>query len=234
MLLTRKDMVDETLRRLGVSGVSTFFTRAKVEEAVSTAYAWARSLYEWPHQERAKKTVTVADQYFYDYPETLLTDSITRIIVDGDLYEIKDFDDFLNYKHQTDGDKTLKIASDYARQFFLYPTPTVSDLTIIVFGLEDQGSDFADDEDTTFFTTAEPAANEAIVKQALAILLPQAKQKKEGQAEESEAIGLLANAYNKLLKRKAKHQRLNKPQFEVPDFFANPLRRIRTRIGNFD
>ena len=229
---TLGELVTETTRRLGVSTVSTYFTPTKITDAVKIANSWAVSLYEWPHLERAKIAYTQAGQYFVDYPAKLLTDSVTRVIVAGDLYELKSFDDFLNYKHQTSGTLDLKIASDWAKQLFLFPTPTQDDQEIIIFGLEEP-TQMEESEDQTIFSASEAQGNEAIVKKALGILLPEANKKTLGQAEESEAEIILAKLYAKILKRQGRYQRLNRPQFDVPDMFAIRPVTSKSRIGNF-
>jgi hypothetical protein len=183
--------------------------------------------------EVAKTTTTVASQYYYDYPEGFMTDSVARVIVDDDLYELKNFDDFLNYKYET-AVTTIsgkKIAADYGKQIFLYPTPTQSGLNIHIWGLE-MPDEITENEDT-IFTDSDIMGNEAVVKKAVSVLLAQANRKQEGQAEEAEAISMLANIYSKILKRQAKYQRLDKQMFNVPDFFEEDGTGEQN-TGNFD
>ena len=232
MIETLANMVAEVTDRLGTTTGSTFFTQAKIQRTVIDAYNWATQLYQWPQLEKAKITTTFSGQYYYDYPEGFLTDSIMRVVVDGDLYDIKNFDDFLNYKYQSTGNKDLKIASDYGQQVFLFPTPTQTGLDIVLFGLE-AATPLANNGDETIFTNEGIVGNEAVVKKALSVLLPQAGRKQEGQLEESEAISILANLYSKILRRQAKYQRLDKQMFDVPDLFGKNLNNSSDKIGNF-
>jgi hypothetical protein len=233
MLETLGDIVTEITNRLGTTVGSTFFTPTKIQATAIDAYNWATSIYQWPQLEIAKITTTVKDQYYYDYPEGFIVDSVSRVIVDDDLYEIKNFDDFLNYKYIETGEKDLTISSDYGQQIFLYPTPTVDGLNIIIFGLQ-VATPLEDDDDETIFTHEGIMGNEAVVKKSLGVLLPQANRKQEGQAEEAEAIAILSNMYSKILKRQAKYQRLDKQMFEVPDYFAgNVDQEVKNNIGGF-
>jgi len=219
MIETLADIVSEITNRLGTTVGSTFFTPTKIKETAIDAYNWASLLYQWPQLETAKETTTVANQYYYDYPEGFITDSVSRIIVGDDLYEIKNFDDFLNYKYQTTDNDDLNIASDYGQQVFIFPTPTANGTKIIIFGLQ-FATPLVNDEDETIFTHEGIIGNEAVVKKALGVLLPQANRKQEGQVEEQEAIAILANMYSKILKRQAKYQRLDKQMFDVPDYYS--------------
>ena len=231
MLDTLGDIISEITRRLGVSTTATYYSSDKIKAAAIQSYMWAVSIYMWPFLEKAKKTVTVANQYYYDYPPKLMSDSITRVIVDGVKYEQKNFDDFLNYRDFTIGVKTRNIFADFGRQVFLFPTPTENDKELLIFGFEEV-EPLAENEDESIFTGSESVVNEGIVKKALSILLPSSNRKKEAQAEEQEAIALLAAVYSKILQRQGKYQRLDKPMFNVPDMFGPD--NSKNVIGNFD
>jgi len=233
MINTLHDIVAEVTNRIGITTNSTFFTSTKINSVCVDAYNWSVALYQWPMLETAKKTTTQVNQYYYDYPEGFMTDSVARVIVDGDLYELKNFDDFLNYKYETAVTTVSgkKIAADYGKQIFIYPTPTVANLDIMIWGLE-MPDELTENEDT-IFTDSDIMGNEAVVKKALSVLLAQANRKQEGQAEEAEAIAMLANLYSKILKRQAKYQRLDKQMFNVPDFFGNNNEEVEDNIGNF-
>ena len=228
MIQNLTDITTEITNRMGATVGSTFFTTEKIKTTAIDAYNWATSLYQWPQLETAKITPTVATQYYYDYPEGFQVDSVSRVIVGEDLYAIKNFDDFLNYKYFTKGDEN--IASDYGQQIFLYPTPTTNGTDIIIFGLK-MADALVNYEDETIFTHEGVVGNEAVVKKAVGVLLAQANRKQEGQVEDAEAISLLANLYAKIIKRQAKYQRLDKQMFEVPDFFAP--NKTEDIIGNF-
>ena len=231
MLETLTNIITELTARIGATVDSTFFTPTKIKEVAIQSYNWAVSLYEWPMLETAKVTTTTTGQYYYDYPDGFMTDSVFRVIVDGVKYDLKNFDDFLDYKHITTGIKDLKISADYGKQIFLYPTPTEDGKDIIIFGLQNVVE--IGDDDKTIFTDSDIMGNEAVVKRGLGILLAQANLKKEGQAEDAEALAMLANLYSKVLKRKAKYQRLDKAMFEVPDFFEGNGQGEQT-TGNFN
>jgi hypothetical protein len=232
MLENLGNIVTEITNRLGTTVGSTFFTPTKIKSTAIDAYNWATLLYQWPQLETAKITHTVIGQYYYDYPEGFLIDSVSRVIVGDDLYEIKNFDDFLNYKYITTGTKDETIASDYGQQIFIYPTPTVNGTDIIIFGLQ-AATPLVNDVDETIFTHEGIMGNEAVVKKSLGVLLPQANRKEEGQIEEQEALSILANLYSKILKRQAKYQRLDKQMFDVPNYYGSSSSDIEDRIGNF-
>jgi len=233
MLENLGNIVTEITNRLGATVASTYFTPTKIKTTAIDAYNWATSLYQWPQLEIAKTTTTVSGQYYYDYPEGFQIDSIFRVVVGDDVYAIKNFEDFLDYKYQNSDNDEHKLSSDYGQQIFIFPTPTASGTTMIIFGLK-VATPLANDADETIFTHEGIIGNEAVVKKALGVLLPQAKQKQEGQSEEAEAIALLATMYAKILKRQSKYQRLDKAIFDVPDFFgANSNDSIKNNIGGF-
>jgi len=233
MLEDLADIVAEITNRLGTTVGSTFFTQAKIKTTAIDAYNWATALYQWPQLETAKTTTTVASQYYYDYPEGFQIDSIMRVVVDDDLYEIKNFDDFLTYKYSDTVDADAYYASDYGQQIFIYPTPTVNGLNIHIFGLK-VATPLVENTDETIFTHEGIMGNEAVVKKSLGVLLPEANRKQEGQAEEAEALAILSNMYSKILKRQAKYQRLDKQMFDVPDYWGdNASEDIKNNIGEF-
>ncbi len=233
MLETLGDIVTEITNRLGATVGSTYFTPAKIKTTAIDAYNWATALYQWPQLETAKITTTVANQYYYDYPEGFQVDSIMRVVVDDDLYDIKNFDDFLTYKYSDTVDSSVYYASDYGQQIFLYPTPTATGLNIYIFGLK-VATALVELTDETIFTHEGIMGNEAVVKKSLGVLLPEANRKEEGQAEEAEALAMLSSMYSKILKRQAKYQRLDKVMFEVPDYFSgNNDEELENDIGEF-
>lgn len=230
MILTFDDIKTRVTSKLKATASSTAYTPTKISNAVIDANDWAAGLYNWPHLEKAKITKTKAGYYYYDFPPTFLTDSIVRLVISGQPYDSTDFNDFLNYKYKTNTNETGKfLFAVFNRQYFIDPVPTVDNLDLFVFGLEAVAT-LVNPLDKTIFSNAEPSANLAIVKKAYAELLPKSE-KKLAQAEEDDAVKMLANAYSKILKRQNKYKTLNRPMFVVPNMF--PRSNMSTPKGNF-
>ncbi len=218
---------------LVASGVSSFYSPDIIKRAIIKAYNEAQNLFQWPMLEKAKEVQggTIAGIYYYDYPPKFLTNSISRVIINGIPYGMKNFDDFLNWKYQTTNKQSgVYICANFGRQIFIDPTPTANGLEMFLWGLE-MAPVLSANGDPTIFTNNEPMGNEAIVKIAIGKLKPRANKKQEGQTEEQEGTAMLATVYQKIMARRMSEQRLNKPMFNVPDLFARANR--KGPIGNF-
>lgn len=233
---TRNDMEYELVTRLMASNNSTLYSAGRITQLIQDAYIWASILHFWPSLQSAKQTSTQANQEYYDYPQSFLTDSIARIYVDGKLYSPKAFYDFRDYVDQaTDTalppDPTNRCFANFGRQFFLYPIPTITGSNNLIVWGNTQAPQLANGTDQTIFSVWDDAGNEAIVQKAFAVamvrLAPQ-----EAQASLTNAIQLLDVMWQKVVAQLQKSQRLNHPFFDVPDLFAQSTN-IATN-GNFD
>ncbi len=83
-------------------------------------------------------------------------------------------------------------------------------------------------------TTAKDSGNEAVVKLAFASLLGSEKKKEYTQAlqEQKEALAILELLWAPMAERESREQSIDRPFFEVGDFFGGRPRRDNN-IGNF-
>lgn len=222
-------MQSRLLSSLQVAASSTLFTTTRIKELLVDANQWATTSYLWVQLERAKTTNTIANHYYYDYPADFRTDTITRLIIDGVKYEQKNFDDFLDYKLNNPNDVSTFIFSDYARQWFVFPTPTVTGSTNVDIWGHIQAPDPSADADLTIFAGSEEMANEAIIKRAKGVALENIDGKMSATLK-GEAEQMLAKVYQKVLAKQSKYQRLDHPMFKVPDFVGG---KGAVKPGNF-
>jgi hypothetical protein len=227
--MTYPDLKEELKSRLSAEG-STFYTDTKLGEWINLGYKWLGGLKNWPVLETAKKTTSIVKPDFkydiYNYPSDFRTDSLVRLAVDDELWGEKDtdgnikqgklaFDDFLSFIENNPSSEE-KFWSDWGRQYFIFPKLTAGRV-ISVWG-HIYPPKLSDPTDLTVFE-GEPELEEAIIKKAHSIALIKGKRKREGQAEEAEAINLANIIWDKIMKRQASYLRKDKPFLDVPDFF---------------
>jgi len=148
---TFQDMYEWVQSQLSVTSSSTFFTLTRIKAEINNSYFWASSLFNWPQLEDAKKTSTIAGQDYYDTPSIFRPDSIYRIEIDGEKYEPKSFEDFLDYRIENPNQTGEKIFANHGMQFFVFPTPTADgSYNISVWGLKTV-STLSNNNDTTIF-----------------------------------------------------------------------------------
>ncbi len=173
-------MQQELQSMLSVTSASTFYTPTRIKSALNRAKEWAEDEHPWPALEKAAVGSTEANYENYDYPDQFKTDSLTRITVNGQPHELKAFDDYLDWK-LNNPTSTEKIASDYGRQYFIYPVPTTTTVeNILLWGLVATPL-LVEDIDMTIFSRNERTGNHAIVKKAFSLLVAKGKDKKLGQ-----------------------------------------------------
>ena len=212
------EMYTKVQSDLSVTSSSTFYTLARIKSTINDAYLWAGGLFLWPATRKAKTTSTVASQYYYDYPSSFRPDSIWRVEIDGEKFDPKSYEDYLDYKIENPSDDTPIFAS-FGKQFFVFPTPTASGTNNLDIWGQENVTLLSSDDDKTIFSDSFPEGNEAVCKQALAVLQAKGKDKKTGQVEDAEAKGILATIYGQILKQQQKYQRLDHAFLDVPDFF---------------
>ena len=230
MLQTRADLETELTNRLMVANNSALFPAARITELIKQSYRWAGSLHFWPSLQKARTTTalknTQALNYdYYDYPSDFLTDSVSRVYIDGKKYELKTFQSFLDYVDQTQitsssPDTSKRYVANYGRQYFIWPSYTgvAPANNLLVWG-NIQPLDLALSTDTTIFSTWDDAGNEAIVKKALSIALARLESGYAG-SELQGANQLLEVMWKKVTDEMQKAQPLNHPRFDVPNFFG--------------
>lgn len=220
---------------LNVGSESTLYSPTIIDRAINRAYIKCNSLYPWPELQDAKKTTTVTDQEYYDYPPTWRSNSIWKLRVNYERYgEDPDgspltFDDYLNWKEDYP-DSTDKKWANQERRYFISPTPSSDGLVICIWGIKTADS-LVNDSDTTIFTYSMPEGNEAVVLEAEAILKSKGENEKSGQFKSIEAKQILTSSWNRIQKEKSKYEK-NQPSFYVGDFFGNGTSRdLRGRFN---
>ena len=211
---------------LTVDGSSTLFTPTIIDSTINRAYTKLAGLFRWPELEDAKKTSTVKDQYYYDYPDGWRTDSIWRLEIDGERYgEDPDgsplsYDDYLIFKEDESTSDEKKWATQQ-RRFFISPTPTTNgDYNISVWGIMIPDK-LSLDADVTIFSYHMPEMNEAIAIETVAMLKAKGGEKStEKQMVSSEANQIAIMAWNKIAREQAKYEKIQ-PFFDVPDYFSD-------------
>lgn len=222
---TFKEMCDELKRRLMIVDSSTLYTDDIIKKVINDAHQWATSEYNWPEYSKALKAVTFVGHDYYDYPLSFQTFSITNLFVDNKRYFPKNFFDFQDFRNSDNPDTSKRYYATYGRWFFLYPTPSASNLVIAVYG-QTKADDLVSNSDTTIFSGYDEKGNEAIVLKGLAVCVETPAMTDTGKtnkAENSEAKAkrLLSEIFAKVAGHQQTHQHIDKPLFNVPNFFPS-------------
>lgn len=211
---------------LNVGDESTLFPLTTIKLAINRAYLRCGAAYRWPQTEDALKTVSVANQEYYDYPENWRPNSIRKLSVDG-----VDYGDpllFKDYEYEREQDNPSGLLRYWANQwtrYFIYPTPTVNDLVIEIWG-QKTVTQLVGNSDVTIFSYAMPECNDAIVLEAEYILKMKSENLKEtmvprlGDLRNADAMAILTTAWNKYRQDLNKSEK-TQPFFEVPDLFPD-------------
>jgi len=229
---------------LTVGEESSLYPPALIDRFINRAYRKIGAMYKWTETKDAKKTNAIAGDENYDYPTNWRPESIWRIEIDGiDHGTPLTFDDYQFEKANSYPSGYTKMWANYGKQFFIYPTPTVTgDKNISIFGYKFVDA-LTSDSDITIFSYSIPNVNEAIVLEACAML------KNKGNIDQpqrsgvvvgstllsQEAKGIVVTEWSKIIQEKAKYARTT-PMFDVPDMFGSTLsnrRVLRNRIGDF-
>ena len=225
------------LSDLNASSTSSQYPTATVDSAINRAYILASSLFRWPILNDALQTTTQKDINYYDAPENWRPMSIWRVEIDGDPYgDDPDyspivFKDFLDWQSDSDNDdSTDKKWSVQWRRYFVYPAPTAAGLVITVWGQENVET-LTNDADETIFTGSQPECNEAIAKEAVAILKHKGELPEEGQMLSQTAKVILVVAFDKVKQEKSKYEKLY-PFLDVQDFYGRTST-VKDMTGRF-
>lgn len=195
------EMQSKLTSDLMVADNSTLFTSTRILDLLKSGHLTATSYKDWPDLQRTKITDTTTDEY-YDYPDEFRTDSITDIAINNIAYEKKNYMDFVRYCR----DNADRLIS------------RVAGLTLDVSGCI-QPEQFSVSVTTTIFSYSDETGNDAIVKFALADGIKKTNPNLSAQLE-TEARVLLERIWSHVIPRKQSEGRLNKPFFNVPDFFG--------------
>jgi hypothetical protein len=213
-------------------GTSTYFTPTRIDSAIDDAYLQVASAKPWPPIKKGFVTGTIMNQQYYDYPDNCQTESVFRISVGGEShYQKIDFEDFLKFTEE-EPDSLDKKWSEFGRQIFITPTPTVTGSTNLVLWGVIQAAPLLNGGDVTMFTDYSDVLNEAIMQYAYANLVQNfdtlSKQNRSLEAI-ARADRIIAQEFKKIADRQQR-KLLERPQFDVPDYFNN----ASSNIGQFE
>lgn len=226
------ELISAVQSDMTIGSESTMYPPTTVKLALNRAYRKAGGLFRWPELEDAKKTSTVTDWEYYDYPQNWKPDSIWKLVIDGvDYGDPIAFEDYLYEKENDIPSGATKLWASQWRRFFIYPTPTTTGSENISVWGEKTVSTLAEDGDVTIFSYAMPECNEALVLEASSILKAKGEQEDKSTFRSTEARQILTITYKKIRDNQMKYKKVQ-PMFDVPDFFGKP--RANDRIGNFN
>lgn len=212
---------------LNVTSSSSQFPPATIDSAINRAYRSGGSLFKWPALQDAKKTVTELNINYADAPTNWRPNSIWRLTIDGEPYGDEPdysplkFKDFLDWLDDDNAILTEKHWSVQWLRYFFNPTPSQAGLEICIWGQENVEKLTADNSET-IFTDNLPECNDAIAKEATAILKHKGELPKTGELFSAEAKTIFALAFGKIKKESGKYVKVY-PFLNVPNFFGPTL-----------
>lgn len=226
------ELISTVQSDLTIGDETSLYTPTTVKLALNRAYRKVGGLFRWPELEDAKKTSTVIDQEYYDYPNNWRPDSVWKLKVDGEDYgDPLTFPDYLYEKEEEFPSGLQKAWANQWRRFFIYPTPTTNGNNNICVWGQKVVETLVDNSDVTIFSYSMPEVNEAIVLEAGAILKSKGELEDRGAFRSAEAKQIVIVAWGKIRQEQAKHEK-TRPFWDVPDYFGRP--KTKTTIGNFD
>lgn len=225
---------------LSIGSESSFFDSTNIDLAINRAYIKIGSMFKWVETRDAQKTSAKANKNYYNYPTNWRPYSIWKITVDDvDMGEPIAYEDFLYEQENNYPSGLTKLWANYAKRFFLDPTPTADgNYNIKIWGYK-----FVDalelDGDITIFSYSMPEVNEAIVMEAVEILKDKSELNKSKRDSvvvpdllSSKARSIVVSSWSKISQENSKIKK-TQPQWSVPDFFGNTTYNVRNNIGNF-
>lgn len=216
------EMYSELQERLLVSSSSTIYNIDRCKKLIQQAHLWATALY--PFRELTDPLYTSTDgSDLYDYPEEYRSNSIWLIYIDGKPYRKKQLEDFLEYRRKNPN-STKRIFADLPRQYLVFPKPA-SGKTLDVYG-QLQANQIVNNTDKTIFSNSNTEGNEAIIMKAESVA-------KKDLDLKNQAIEILTKIYSEQKDNSQFEQTLDKPFFNVPDFFGGGINNLST-WGNVD
>lgn len=233
---TYSEMVAGAQLDLNKGAESTFITPASVGSYLARAYLKAYGLFLWPESEDAKKTSSVADQEYYDYPQTWIPDSIWKLKYNSvDLKDPLVFKDYLYEKENSYPNGNKRIWSSQWRRFFITydgASPTSNGNNNIEVWGKKAADTFNSDNPLTIFSYSLPECNIAVVDEAVAMMKSKGDNDQGGAFKSAEALKTLTVAYSKIKASQSKYEKTT-PLLDVPDLFEDNNSRTKTNIGDF-
>lgn len=215
-----------------IGSESSLYPLTTVKLAINRSYTKIGHLFSWPEREDAKKTSTVANQEYYDYPDNWVPDSIWKLKIDGEDYgDPLVYKDYLFEKEEDVPSGLTKMWTNQWRRYFAYPTPTTNgNNNICIWGLKAVDI-LVNNTDVTIFSYSMRELNDAIVLESTAILKAKGEQEDRSQFRSAEAKQIAIVAWGKIRQQQAKHEK-TQPMWDVPDYFGRSSRKQIT--GNFE
>lgn len=218
---------------LSISSGDFFYSDAYIQRIVNRSVKWFASLYNWQQTQYAYYRNSVAGQEYYNYPEKFQTDSIWKLTFNGNDYDRIAFSEYLKYKEENSGSASDKIFTDFRRQFFVNPAPTV-EAEIVVWG-HLVPDDMSADADTHPFA-GEQDPEEAIVKYALGLALKKGRgtQYDKGVKEIAGAKAIADAIWEAQQREQSKYKTKDIQMFEYIDILPTNGGERRTQRGSFE
>ena len=207
---------------LNVDNTSALYSPTIIDRVINRAYRKAGALFPWTELMDAKKTTSENSNAYYDYPATWRSNTIWRVVVNSERYgEDPDgsplvFSDYLIWKEDYSTSTDKKWANQ-ERRFFISPVPA-DGVEIAIWG-QMVTTSMTVDGSVTIFSYHMNEGNEAVVLEAVAILKSKGDKYESSQFKSDEAKQILAVAWGKIRKEKAKYEK-RQPFFNVPNFFG--------------
>jgi len=177
--MTFSELLTELNNRIAAAKVSGFWTDAMKKEWINTAGQRICDFRRWKVLEKALKTITKANQEYYDYPEEFKADSIYYLEVDGKEYIKVSWDEYQKYKAEKSTDK---IFTSHDGFYFINPVPTEANKEISIWGIK-KWVKLVNDTDKPVLPSE---FDEAIIKLALATCLQKERRYEEAAIERNE------------------------------------------------
>ena len=237
---TFEDIIQAIQDDLTIDDNSSLYPLALVKRYANRAKAKAEGLFRWPQLIDSKETSSKVSQEYYEYPDRWRTNSIYRVEMD-DLQYGEDPDgspmlwnDYLAWRRDSgNASSTDKKWGNHGRLYFIFPVPTTNGSNnITIWGLK-VTPDLSADGDTTVFSYNMPEGNEAIVREAVAMLKKKGQDSEGGEFVSVEAKNLLVVAFGKLKDEMSKYESVQ-PLFNVGDMFGNSAQDLQNKIGELE
>jgi hypothetical protein len=215
------------------------FSDSELTSAIDLANKRAWDYRRWPFTVDVLKLAyetPASGEYYVDYPNNFADESIYLLLVNDAEWSKRNFADYKKW-FSDNPTATEHYWSNLKRQWFANKNALVEGDEIALFGklkapalsLSTDLLAFSPDMDNN-----EDSGNEAVVKFAFATLLGSEKKKQYNQAlqEQKEALAILDMLWAPMKERESREQSINRPFFDVPNFFGGRTGRD-TNIGNF-
>jgi hypothetical protein len=222
------------------AGMNDLFSVSEITTELVLANKRAWDYKRWPFSVDALKltyTPPTSGEFYLDYPNTFVDESIYLLLVNGKEWSKRNFADyqkwFSDWPTATD-----KYWSHLKRQWFANKNSLSAGDEITLFGKLRAPTLSAPTDLLAFspdFDNNEDSGNQAIIRLAYASILGSEKKKQydQAKAEEKAALSMLDVLWAPMKERESREQSINRPLFDTPDLFARNRGFGSTNIGNF-